>query len=283
MAAIRNKGPINGYTNQMFGIDRNVLVSHEHAIQVAKIPKNASSFLRYLFLINHPAAAEYNANRETADAFHKRIRNKNIPTKKQAPVRKSGYMTCVVLRDPFSRMVSTYLDRVVNKIGTGARDEPKQRFYDGVSNSVGKVVTAQNITFHDFLTYALACPDYRRDKHYRTQVSFFRNYRVDLFSTTDDLTDLFYLMRKRSMTIPEQSHSHSKTTRYMPRDCAGFSEAGHLTAPQLKSRSAFPSPRAFYTERTVRMILSEYSSDIDNYCDVRNKHRDTLIQKYLGV
>lgn len=281
MGAIRNKDPITGYFNRILNIDHKVLVSHKHAIQLVKIPKNASSFFRYTFQINHPLAVDFNASREPAHVLNERIRNKNIPIKKKTPVRKPGYMTCVVLRDPFSRMVSAFLDRIVKKIGTGARDEPSQRLYYDVSKSTGKAVTSRNITFNDFLTYAVSCRDYQRDKHYRTQISFFRNYSVDLFSTTDDLMGLLSLMQKRGMTIPEQSPTPWMNTRYAPRGNPEFPAADHVTASQLKSRSAFPRPRAFYTEQTIQMLLSEYSSDIDLYCRVRKIHKDSLIRAYI--
>lgn len=283
MGAIRNKNPITGYSNRLFGIDYNVLVSHRHGIQLAKVPKNASSFFRHLFLINHPSAVEFNASKEPAHVFNERIRNKNIPVKKKRPVRNAEYMTCVVLRDPLSRMVSAYLDRIVKKIGTGARDEPRQRFYYDVSKSAGKEVTSRNITFNNFLTYAVSCPDYRRDKHYRTQISFFRHYSVDLFSTTEELSGLFSLMERRGMKIPEQSLSHPKKTRYERRGSPEYPATGHLTASQLKSRSGFPSPRTFYSEQTVQMLLSEYTADIDLYCRVREIPVDTLVRTYIDA
>lgn len=283
MNAIRKKDPISGYINKIFNIDQNVLVSEEHAIQLVKIPKNASSFFRALFLINHSLARDFNAQRETPKAFEERTRAKNIPVKKKTPATGPTYVTCVVLRDPFSRMVSAFLDRVVKKVGTGARDEPGRRFYADVGRSAGRRVTPRNITFNDFLTYAVSCRDYQREKHYRTQASFFQDYRVDLFSTVQDLRPLFSLMQRRGMTIPEQSLSGSKKTRYARRGGRACQPAYHAMASQLKAQPAFPPPQAFYCEQTVHMLLSGYCSDIDLYCRVREIHRASLIGAYIDA
>lgn len=142
------------------------LVSEMHSLIYVPIPKNANSYLKATFLVNHPDAKDFNPKQETALAYLRRKPEKSIIGKSRRMLFDEKYKKIVVWRNPAKRLVSCFLDKFVKNTA----DMPAvQHFCDDASKVLGRSISPCSITFSDFIRYIDSIPDWRRNPHYRSQ------------------------------------------------------------------------------------------------------------------
>ena len=110
------------------------------------IPKNACSTIRYSIAL----ANGFIKNIEDINWIHQNTQT-FVPNQKDASLAK---YTFVVLRCPFTRVASCFLDKVVNEVGV--------KFHD--SNGI-----QLSINFHEFLSYIKSQNRINRDQHWRNK------------------------------------------------------------------------------------------------------------------
>ena len=113
------------------------------------IPKNACSTLRYSLAL----ANGYLRNIEDINWIHQ---NTQTFVASQSEIAKAKY-SFIVLRCPYTRIASCFLDKVVNEIGV--------KFHDSLGNQL-------SINFYEFLSYIYSQNRAKRDQHWRNQTDF---------------------------------------------------------------------------------------------------------------
>lgn len=275
-----NKNVLSGSINWALRADVSYWVSHEHQLMLLKIPKNASSYFRTLFLANSSVAPDYNPARETPREYKQRT-GRNVLSKKRRIAGYASYTKVAALRDPIARMVSCYLDRIVKRTANRHPIRLGHNFYAEVSRRTGKAVDEQSLTFEDYLDYVLACPDYRRDAHTRSQQSFIGRKSFDYYGTVDNMSDLLTVFRQKGMKTHGLSSLKPKQTQYGRPGQHPIEQPSQAPVQLLNHYSRFPAAADFFNERLLHRFIAKYEKDLALYCRVRGIHADDVIAEYV--
>lgn len=214
------------------------------------IPKNACSTMRLSVAyangaITGPADFHWiHANNETF-----------IPTLRDLA---TARYTFVVLRDPFHRLVSCFLDKMV----TG---KIKPDFF---SKPIGEEMTEETLTFRKFVKGLEKRPN--ANGHWKPQAAFlvYEEYD-DWFAVEDFGRAVRTLDRKIGLEILDARpiSQHGKD-RHQPVD----DDRNHADTPvaeiaAMKARREIPAFRAMFDEEIVEAVRALYAEDIALYQD----------------
>src|SRR5690606_130938 len=143
----------------------------------------ANSYLKSIFLFNHPAAQDYDPHSETALEYLRRKKHPmDIIVRRRSTLAREDYTKIVVVRDPAKRLVSCFLDKLTKVYGN---DDLIERFCGDASRILGMPVRKDGISFDVFSSYVFQVPDWRSDKHYRSQVSLIHGIKFDCYFDVD--------------------------------------------------------------------------------------------------
>ena len=277
---MHKRSRIPGYLDIFRRTDVNYWISHEHRLIYLSIPKNANSFLRSLFLHNHPLAADYDADRESAMQYHRRTGSRGIALRHGRVGHYPGYTKFVALRDPMARAVSAYLDKIVKKIARRDADRPGRRFYREVSRVTGRRVTEQTLRFADFLEYIVACPDFRRNKHYKSQRYFTAGRHFDFYGDIEHMSEIMDFLVHKGFDIRGFATRAPKRTAYAEPGSHAVVSAARATTTELNAHASYPSFADFFDETLLQHFLRAYRQDLALYCRARGQRADAVLARY---
>jgi hypothetical protein len=129
------------------------------------IPKAASSTVRR-YLIEHGYP-----DRRPDQLTHNHIQHFVFPRVPQPQARRlarDGYRSFAVVRNPYERIVSCYLDKIV---GAGASPGPSDGFVR-YNRLLGRPLFRNDMTFLEFMRIISRIPDMASDAHFRCQRTF---------------------------------------------------------------------------------------------------------------
>jgi hypothetical protein len=214
------------------------------------IPKNACSSLRTSLAIANQCigdAAEFPWIHENNETFCATL--EDLVT--------SRY-TFVVLRDPFARLASVYLDKVVSRTDV----------VGSLHRATGRQVDLEDLTFTGFIAI-LAQGNHRFiNEHWRPQSDFlvYENY-----------DDYFAMERfaEAATVITERAHLPIIDARPLTKHGIGsyrllapdedFSAMPAFEIRRLQRDGQCPHPRSLYREETIRKVAQLYAPDIHLY------------------
>ena len=267
--------------NVCFERDREFWISHRHRLIFLSIPKNANSFLRSIFVNNHPAAASYDPTRESVIAYHRRAGSRDIAIGARRIGVYPHYRRVVALRDPFSRLVSAFLDKIVKPHADPHATPPRPRFWRQLSRHHGRAIGPDTLTFREFAAHVLATPETRRNRHCRSQTHYLGGERFSFYGDLADMRGLLQHFEDCGMDTALAPSRNHKRTRYEPPDDAA---ADRLVADQpvaaLAGQAAFPAAKRFFDPALCEHVSRGFAADIALYARATGRCPDALTAAY---
>ena len=279
---LNKKSYFRGLRNHALRRDVDYWISHEHRLIFLGIPKNATSFLTALFFMNHPLARDFDPVKETAVEYHRRGGTRGIALRNTRVLQHTKYTKFVALRDPMARAVSAYLDKIVKKVARGRKDRPGRYFYDQVSRVTGRRVDEQTMTYEDFVDYICAVPDFRRDKHYKTQAYFVRNNPFDFYGDISHMDEILQFLQTRGFHVGAVKTKSPKRTAYARPQCHPIKHPARAGIGELVAHAAYPAVTDFFDYSLLQRFLEAYKHDLDLFCRARNLDPVDVVAPYAG-
>ena len=217
------------------------------------IPKSACTLFATFMAVTSDRCSDFDPERQGIHSY--RLRNGPLSLTDFRVLKDPDFFRFTVVRDPFSRLVSAYMDKCVKPIRAGRAYATYER--------LGKY------SFSSIVEALSGMSDAAIEKHFRPQISFIRNVPLDHVGVFDDLENTFRLFRERLGIDVEQELSGKikapKRTNYSKE--AGREDVffGELTANELAGLEALPPASRFYDERLRGLVASRYSEDIALY------------------
>ncbi|MCA8880667.1 MAG: sulfotransferase family 2 domain-containing protein [Rhodobacteraceae bacterium] len=245
------------FGNWRRGLPRKVLRVND--VVYFPIPKVANSFISAVFLRNCPDAAGFDPEQMTALAYWQtsdacRVRDRR-------DMAGPGVERITVLRDPGKRLVSCFLDKLARKGTPGQRID---ELCDDATRLLRRPVTPQTLCFRDFAEYVYAVPDWRRERHSKSQRAYLP-VRCDRVFTLDDLPALWRYLEARGFDVimPERGRKTvGNRNRYGSDSAAAFAQP----VAELRQMPLKPPSQAFYDADLAQGLFRAYAQDIRLYC-----------------
>lgn len=253
------------------------LKDDKHRIVYLCIPKNANSFLRAVFLANN--FTDFDPENESALKYQERTGRNLQPRDVGRMMKDRRYKKIVVLRDPLSRLVSAYLDKVVKFELKRINQHWLGQLYAAMTDSLGRSIDCSNITFADFATHACMQPDAMRDSHWRSQSSFTGGYRFDFYGNVEAMETTLRLLRDNGLRTDIGPIKSAKRTQYSL-SRPGGKPAWDARICELNAKGSYPGAQYFYSPDILLDVKKAYAKDMELFCNTQNIMFEYLLDKY---
>lgn len=244
----KNYSPLNQNPQHKFAQNHALCIYNSDAVY-SFIPKNACSTLR-------TTVAYANGCIRDKSEFNW-IHNNNHTFVATLPELVKAKYTFTVLRCPFSRLVSVYLDKIVG------RDLDAWRYVDIHNRTIG----VEDITF-DFFVRSMEKPSIRNSNiHWRPQVDFLVYEEYDDYFALEDFSKAVKTLKERiGVDVidarPLTNHGRDGFDIVSDED---FSQVKPFDLLKNKMNGALPDPKSLYSGELVEIVSRVYKSDIDLY------------------
>ncbi len=243
-------------------IENYYLVEHSHKIAYCPIGKNACTLLKNMLLTISPEQENY---QQSNLKMHEYIdKNKSLFTLKDfSYLEHSDYFKFIVIRNPFKRLVSTYVDKFVKRRNN--KDPHALPVIKSVYEYLGLEPNfAKSITFSQFIDYLLRTEDRHLDGHWRPQAVYFAANLVKFnfvgqFEKLDNVIN--HLEKQLKLKIDANVSKH----RLDYGDFTGKEKFNNIYPEQLSKLAATPKSKQFYTPQLEEKVRIRYAEDIAIY------------------
>jgi hypothetical protein len=214
------------------------------------IPKNACSTMRLSLAIANGCIADPSR----VEWIHEN--NDTFRAKLDDLVRAS--YTFVILRDPFARLASCFLDKIVSQ------KRPAQRLRE----LIGPELNLDIITFADFVQCLIHPDVLRANIHWRPQGDFLVYDRYDDYFAVENFAAVAPVIRDRAGikvvdARPLTAHGLDRY-RLLPSD-NDHSRTSVAEIARLKQRGDCPHPRSLYTRSVTETVAHLFADDLQLY------------------
>lgn len=249
---------------------KRLIVHHNSRFIYCSIPKNASSSLMkaILALSNSPRKEELlNSSRDT-------IRNYveldyNLASYSYTEAKKiidSDYFKFVIVRNPWARLVSTYINLFIRFHEHG---RPTALVKDSVKYIYGEDVKHRDsisITFEELIKYLCAIEDRYLDQHCIPQYLFLGGLEYDFIGRMENLSeDLQYIQNRVKISLISLELPKLNKTKYiiLPKNQQNLSK---FSPSELRNfKTGLPSYQHFYTSELIDLVGQRYAQDIEMF------------------
>jgi hypothetical protein len=237
----------------------NILFVQSRNLCFFPIPKNANSYLKALLLHNDRDGASAFDPRKTSALNFLRSTEERFKPDSWRQLHGDNIVKFAVLRNPYSRLVSWFVDKLVKPV-LAADNQPPQTFDEraGIPN-VG--------CFRDLVTIICSTPDFRRDRHVRSQAHFlyrFSGVRLDHLGTVEHLEGTLTFLKGLGLSdLPEALFSGvGKRTAYGDRPADGQKHAADFTGADFLAHGIPPAVR-FADAALEELVQRTYREDYE--------------------
>jgi hypothetical protein len=177
------------------------------------------------------------------------------------------YYKFAVIRDPFTRLVSAYLEKfVINRLG-----KPNQYHTGPVVAGVqgtDQPDFQRGITFAEFIRYITSQAPESLDPHWKPQVLYLAGIHYDRIYRMDQLDALCSDLASRvghPVSLEKKNASEKSGSRFLP-------DAAHLYADELKRPQAID--KCSFLDSELMFDIAQYFADDYRLCvDARQKNQ----------
>lgn len=260
MKSINRQFNFSGLKNVQLEKNRN----HQFAVQHAQclynrnalysyIPKNACSTMRLT------AAFDNGLITDPRSEFGWIHNNNHVFVPDLEFMIKAKY-SFVVLRCPYSRVASAFIDKIVS-ISPRAL-----RFLEQSKSEVGIL----ELNFHEFLKMIKAQKDENRDHHWRTQSSFLLYKQYDDYFCVEEFHQMIIaLQQKLQMKIidarPYIKHDAGSFNIVSDKD---YSHSSLNILNKMKREGSVPDYKCLLSSDNIQLIKDIYADDLNIYKEI---------------
>ena len=233
-------------------------INHNLKIVYCSIHKNACTLFKHLIVDHSSRKEEYERSQQNIHQFLASRRGNIYPL--LSCLESSDYFKFVILRNPFARLASAYLDKFAKHPfpESFARDVIREvQQFLGVEVNIEK-----SITFTQFVEYLARTKDRNLNDHWRPQNTFIGSVKFDFvgpFENLDHIIDL--LQRKYGISIKKKVSSH--ITNY--KDFSNDLPFHQIYPNELRTLDGMPKAWQLYTPELETIVRKRYAEDIETY------------------
>ncbi|MFP5507854.1 MAG: sulfotransferase family 2 domain-containing protein [Alphaproteobacteria bacterium] len=168
--------------------------------------------------------------------------------------------TAVVLRCPFSRLVSTFLDKIVSR----------DREFWALHRLSRDTIDPDTLTFRQFVDWIGRPGFFRADIHWRPQVDFLVYAHYDDVFSMADLTGFatcFSASTGQAFVDARPLSGHA-TSSYAASQGGCHADTPLLTLLLDKSKGLLPRPQDLYDAPLIAQVRRLYAKDLELYLDL---------------
>lgn len=238
---------------EVFSGMRDGMVSDSLNLIYFPLPKSACTLFATFVALHSTTGSVFDPQKQGVHQF--RYRRRGLQLRNMALIEDGRYFKFTVIRDPYSRLVSAYLDKLVKPIKAGKpwATDPK----------------CGDHSFEKMIESLCIMRDAQIEKHFRPQAAFIRNVPMDHIGVFDDLSPTFKVIHHRYGIDVEKDIFNlvhmPKRTRYARSSSCSKDYVGNLTAREIASLKDFPSVDCFYNDRLRAMVSRRYREDLEIY------------------
>lgn len=231
-----------------------------HALKVYRsnsiysfIPKVACSTLRYSLAICNACIA--------GDADFQWIHNNNETFRAPLQDLACASYSFVVLRDPFSRLASCYLDQIIGK-------KPPAWQFARTVKLLDRELDA--VTFESFVEGLQSTQVLNADQHWRPQTDFLVYETYDDYFALERFADAVRTIEARTGMAVRDARGLAAQGIANYELLSGKTEFASVPAAEivrLMNHGQCPPPRSLYTPRLVEIVRARYAEDFRVYAE----------------
>ena len=165
--------------------------------------------------------------------------------------------TFVILRCPYARLASVYLDKIVSKY------PPAWNFYDLIKRNT----ELDNLSFTDFVETLAQKEVLNGDIHWRPQIDFLVYQQYDDYFYLENFSEVVDTLKaKIDLTIIDaRKLTNHGIDRLKIIDDNNFSRVKPTEILKLKQDGYSPSPQSLYSQELIAKVKDIYSDDLELY------------------
>ncbi|MGK7899521.1 MAG: Stf0 family sulfotransferase, partial [Xenococcus sp. (in: cyanobacteria)] len=233
-------------------------INHNLRIVYCSIPKNACTLFKNLIVDNSDNKEEYELSQQNVHQFLANRRGNIFPL--LSCLESPDYFKFVILRNPFARLASAYLDKFAKHPfpESFARDVIRE-----VQQFLGLEINIEkSITFSQFIEYLARTKDRNLNDHWRPQNTFIGSVKFDLVGQFENLDYVIdFLQRKYKINIKKKVSSH--ITNY--KDFSSDLQFHQMYPNKLRNLDGMPKAWQLYTPELEAIVRKRYAQDIEIY------------------
>ena len=157
--------------------------------------------------------------------------------------------TFVVLRCPYTRIASCYLDKVV---------DGKINFNDNFGNKV-------SLNFNEFLEYIKSQSRENMEEHWRNQSDFLHYEHYDDYFSLELFSDAIGILKSKGFKVYDTRKILNHDISSFEKVDGDFSKIKDIDLEKMKNDGRLPSYKSMFTELEVNLVNEIYGDDIDLY------------------
>ena len=175
------------------------------------------------------------------------------------------YFKFVIVRNPWSRLVSAYLDKfVLDPKGAISSTKKIENFTYKQSNS--SVDRQKSVNFRQFLEYIAAKEATRLNAHWRPQHLFLEGVEFDFIAKIESLSEDFLTIKEKLNLDVELPYSSARKANYIDEeDRDNLVSYAESYANELRTMKKLPQYKKFYTPELVELVREKYRQDIEMF------------------
>ena len=205
------------------------------------IPKNACSSLRYSIAV----ANGFLDGVEDVKWIHK---NNQTFVSTQREVCIANY-TFVVLRCPFTRIASGFLNKLVDKTFN-------------VNDAAGNRI---DINFHDFLMVIKSQQRSEMNQHWRNQSDFLHYERYDEYFSLESFPNAIKSLGNHGLNVYDTRTKLKHDLSALERIDGDFSRIKTNELKKMKDEGCLPNYKSMFGDKEIELINEMYKDDINLY------------------
>ena len=257
---------------------RNYWINHDLKLIFCAIPKNANTLFKTMLVENSNHSTEYKQGNANVHRYFRENREfeKDFMITDISYLDQPEYFKFVILRNPFQRLVSGYINKfVVEKIGRRKKRVPVKpvsaqgKIIRDVSNFLGiQPDFEKSVTFDQFIRYLSRTKDFNLNIHWRPQHTFLGlglfKFKYDLIGKFEDLDPVIeYIEKKFNIKVSKNVISDSHRTNY--RDFPNNEGLCHKYPDDFINLDVLPRCNQLYTPELEELVRVRYAEDIALY------------------
>lgn len=205
------------------------------------IPKNACSTLRYSIAL----ANGFIDDISNIEWIHS---NNETFSSTQREIAQAKY-TFTVLRCPYTRVASSFLDYIVSGEFT-FKDFSEQKL---------------SINFHEFLLIIKSQPREDRDQHWRNQSDFLHYEVYDEYFSLETFSEAISTLNHKGLKVHDTRKYIKHDISSLKRIDGDFSKIKEVELKKIKDNGAAPNYRSMFTKAEIELVEDIYSDDLRLY------------------
>jgi len=241
---------LNSNPNHKFALQHALMIYKSDTIYTF-IPKNACSTMRLSLAIANGCIQD-------VKDFNWIHQNNNTFVATLKDLIKANY-TFVILRDPFKRLASVYLDKIVD------RTVVAWNLYE----KIGRKIKLEDMTFRKFVEIIFKQGIFRSDIHWRPQIDFLVYEKYDDYFALENFNEAIPIVEKKAQIKIYDARNLTKhgLDQYQLITDQSFIDVSPVEIFNLKQEGYAPSYESLYDNKLIKLVRKQYKNDFDLYIE----------------